>query len=347
MRAKNCYSISAIKRVNKTVTIYTASVPFPFASQCFNPFDNSIPPEERAQRTLDKKHAARIRNYILNTENYYLPPLVVSVSGDVEFKPFKHDAENGILQISMTAIYTILDGQHRTQAIRDLLHNETHAPHFKDDRISVDFLLNVELSQAQTYFRLLNDTAKAVSKNLTLFYNDDPLTRQIHDILSGIALFGDPFVEKEKTNLPAKSEKLFIYKWLHTATQKMKPNLGEEFDTPYCTTFWTTLAEVIPQWKAVQSETMTAQEVRENYICSHGIFIEALGELGKHFSASCQDNPLDIKNHLASLEGVDWSKSNPDWKDQVIDARGKMLSRGGTRQFLTDYMLQMINPPTA
>ena len=242
----------------------------------------------------------------------------------------------------MKAVYTILDGQHRAQAIREVIQNESSKARFEDEQISVDFLLNIELAQAQTYFRLLNDTAKTVSKNLTLLYDDNPLTKQIHKILSGVPLFADKFVEKEKTNLTPKSEKLFVYKWLFTATQKIKPGLGEDVDTQYCTTFWTTLAEIIPQWKQVYSGVMTPSEVRENYICSHGVFIEALGEVGRHLIVNCQENPLKIRDYLTLLRNINWSKTNPDWKNKVVDSEGKMLSRTSNKEFLVKYLMQVI-----
>ncbi|MBP5973575.1 DGQHR domain-containing protein [Brasilonema sp. CT11] len=341
---KNIYSISAIKRTSKALTVYSASIPFPFAAQSFNTYDSSVPPEERAQRTLNQKHASRIRNYIFSNENYYLPPLVVAVSGDIEFVPFKDDSENGTLKISMNAVYDIIDGQHRTKAIKDIIQNQELAPDYQNEHISVDFLVDVELRQAQTYFRLLNDTAKGVSKNLTIIYDDNPLSKQIHKILSEIPLFSDKFVEKEKTNLPLKSEKFFVYKWLYSATQRMKPGLGEEFDSAYCTTFWTTLIDVIPQWKQVYEETMIPQSVREQYICSHGSFIDALGDLGKQLVSSCQSDPFKIRDHLFRLSDIDWSKTNKQWENKVIDSNGKMLSRYHNRQYLVSYLLQIINP---
>jgi DNA sulfur modification protein DndB len=346
MRSKSVYSVSAIKRQNKGITIYSASVPFAFAAQSFTSFDSSLPPEERAQRVLDKRHAKQIRTYLENNPNYYLPPLIVSVTGEAEFKSFRQDSEAGTLKINMKGgLYKILDGQHRVQAIRDLLQNETKAKEFENESITVDFLLNVDLAQAQSYFRLLNATAKPVSKNLTILYSDNPKLKEIHSILMQVALFEDKFVEKEKTNLKAKSEKLFVYKWLFGATQRMKPNVTDEFDSNYCVTFWNTLLEVIPQWQAVLQGEASPADIRENYICSHGMFIDVLGELGKSLIADCQNNPFDVREYLKPLSNIDWSKTNKDWKNNVVDKNGKMLSRAGNRKFLLDYMLHAINPP--
>jgi DNA sulfur modification protein DndB len=346
MRSRNFYNISAIKRENKGVTIYSASVPFAFAAQCFISFDSSLPPEERAQRSLDKRHAKKIRGYIEQNQHYYLPPLIVSISGEAEFKPFRQDSDAGILKISMKGLYTLLDGQHRTHAIKDLLQDESVSAQFKDERITVDFILNVPLKQAQTYFRLLNDTAKPVSKNLTVLYSDNPTVQDIHEILSQIPLFNVNLVEKEKTNITAKSEKLFVYKWIFSATQRFRSGISDEFDRHYTTNFWNTLTEVIPQWQMVQQGELAATEIRKNYICTHGMFIESLGELGKVLVSSCEGNPHKVGDHLRSLQNIDWSKTNKDWRNNVLDKNGKMLSRAGNRKFLVDYMLQTINSPT-
>ncbi len=343
MSTNNIYQISAIKRFKQGLEIYSATVPFSFVALRFSPIEGDIPPEERSQRLLDPKHAAEIRRYIENNKNYYLPPLVVSIKGDVKFTPFKDDASNGLLKINLKSKYSILDGQHRAHAIRELMHNEELAAKFEDETISVDFLLNIDLPQAQVLFKVLNNTAKPVSKNLTLFYDADPVTKAIHNFLSQIPLFNDKFLEKEKSNVTKKSPKLFVYRWLDTATKRMMPGISEDFDSMYCTTFWTTLFEVIPQWQEVYQGSLTPTEVRKGFICSHGVFIDGLGDIGKALVANCKDDPIKVKDYLLALKNVDWSKSNPDWRNQVVDEKGKMLSRSGNRDFLVNYLLKIIH----
>ncbi|MBW4595509.1 MAG: DNA sulfur modification protein DndB [Brasilonema angustatum HA4187-MV1] len=340
---KNFTQISAIQRYSKGLTIYTASVPFPFAAQAFNFDGTDKSPEERAQRSLDPRHAKKIRQYLENNEeSYYLPPLIVSVNGDAEFTPSRKDGDMGTLTIGMNALYRILDGQHRTAAIRGLLDKNATKERFKEEHISVDFLIDIELDQAKTYFRLLNATGKTVSKNLTALYADDVESRGIHDILVYVPLFSD-LVEKEKTNLNPKNEKLFVYKWLFEATKRMKPRINSEFDKIYCESFWRGLSDIIPQWKAAFEGTLTAQQIREEYISTAGIFIEALGEVGAILVASCQDNPEKVVKYLSHLKNVDWSKNNAAWHNQVVDSNGKLLSRSGSRKFLTEFMLDKMN----
>ncbi|MDF5716075.1 MAG: DNA sulfur modification protein DndB, partial [Rhizonema sp. NSF051] len=341
--SNNIYQISAIKRNKQGLEIYSAAVPFSFVAQRFTPAEGDTPPEKRSQRLLDPKHAAEIRKYIENNEDYYLPPLVVSIKGDVKFTPFKDDASNGLLKIHLRSKYSVLDGQHRSQAIREIIENEELAAKFEDESITVDFLLNIDLPQAQTLFKVLNNTAKPVSKNLTLFYDADPLTQAIHNVINNIPLFSDQFLEKEKTNITKKSPKLLVYRWLHNATKRMMPGVNEEFDTQYCKTFWNTLLEIIPQWQEVYNGTMTPTDVRRGYICSHGVFIDSLGDVGKVLAENCKDNPLKVRDYLMNIKDVDWSKTNPVWTNQVVDEKGKMLSRSGNRDYLTNYLIKLIN----
>ncbi|MBO3462101.1 DNA sulfur modification protein DndB [Aetokthonos hydrillicola Thurmond2011] len=343
MSSNNLYQISAIKRNKQGLEIYSASVPFSFVAQRFTPVEGDVPPEKRSQRLLDPKHAADIRKYIENNEDYYLPPLVVSIKGDVKFTPFKDDASNGLLKIHLRSKYSVLDGQHRSQAIREIIENEELAAKFEDEAITVDFLLNIDLPKAQTLFKVLNNTAKPVSKNLTLFYGADPLSQAIHDIINDVPLFSDQFVEKEKTNITKKSPKLLVYRWLYNASKRMMPGINEEFDTQYCKTFWHTLFDIIPQWQAVYNGSMTPTDVRKGFICSHGVFIDALGDVGKVLAGNCKDEPLKVRDLLMPLKEMDWSKANPDWKNQVVDEKGKMLSRSGNRDYLTNYLLRVMN----
>lgn len=61
------------------------------------------------QRGLNVIRAQDIAAYITKNEDWILPPIVLSVDGDMEY-----DKEKGVLTISEDALWHIIDGQHRT-----------------------------------------------------------------------------------------------------------------------------------------------------------------------------------------------------------------------------------------
>ena len=97
------YKLSVICRQRSDgITVYTAAIEWQFVSQFFGFEDSSLPPEERAQRALNPSHAKKIKQYLLDTPSYYLPPMIASVEvdGEMSFTPFEADFGNGILEAS-------------------------------------------------------------------------------------------------------------------------------------------------------------------------------------------------------------------------------------------------------
>ncbi|MNC65154.1 hypothetical protein D3C75_1154200 [compost metagenome] len=66
---------------------------------------------------------------------------------------------------------------------------------------------------------------------------------------------------------------------------------------------------------------MTAGEVRQDFIHSHAIVLQALGRVGKFIYKA--DNP-DLKQALHKLRDIDWSRTNiRAWEGRAMTA-GRM-----------------------
>ncbi|PHK42887.1 hypothetical protein VF13_01725 [Nostoc linckia z16] len=341
-------TLSVLRRVRSDgLVIYQASVPWQFVAQFFMYEDPNLPASQRANRALNPSHAKKIKNYILSNPNYYFPPMVASIEIDKNaiFTPFKKDAFNGILEVPLTVLFRLIDGQHRTWAIRQIMQSDDGIK-YKAEFISVDLIVNASLELRKKIFREVNSEAKSVSKNLTTFYNDSPIGEFANSVLSSIPLFVQ-FAETEKSSLGKKSDKLLIYKHLYDATVLMKPGKNEDFDFKFCQAFWESLIDAIAPWQQVLDGDSTPDEVRELTIASHGVTIHALGELGKYLreGAGLSGNINGMINALNKLSKVDWNKSNPDWLNRVIDKNGGMLSKRHNVKLMFNYFRLKIGAP--
>ena len=77
-----------------------------------------------------------------------------------------------------------------------------------------------------------------------------------------------------------------------------------------------------------EKEEVTAEEIskvdlRENYIVTQGVVIQALGQVGTYF----YKNPdADMERMLKRLKNIDWKRSASIWRYRVIRADGKILT---------------------
>ncbi len=344
MMMESNLTLSVLRRVRSDgLVIYQASVPWQFVAQFFMYEDPNLPASQRANRALNPSHAKKIKNYILGNPNYYFPPMVASIEIDenATFTPLRKDASNGILEVPLTVLFRLIDGQHRTWAIRQIMQGED-ASKYKSEFISVDLIVNASLELRKKIFREVNSEAKSVSKNLTTFYNDSPIGEFANSVLSSISLFVE-FAETEKGSLGKKSDKLLIYKHLYDATVLMKPGREQESDFKYCQMFWQTLVDIIPAWTKVLDGDLTPQQVRDTTIAAHGVTIHAFGELGKYLGANQEVS--NVEKLLKKLINVDWSKTNPDWVNRVVDVNGGMLSKRHNVKLMLNYFKIKVGVP--
>jgi DNA sulfur modification protein DndB len=80
--------------------------------------------------------------------------------------------------------------------------------------------------------------------------------------------------------------------------------------------FWEEVAKQFPEWQLVRERKITAGEVRQEYIHSHGIVLQALGKVG---NALLRTTDGAWKSQLKALKRVDWSRANAKlWEGRAM-----------------------------
>jgi len=92
----------------------------------------------------------------------------------------------------------------------------------------------------------------------------------------------------------------------------------------YLIKFWSTVADNIIEWQEVLNRQLTKKDLRENYIVTLAVTLNALGRLGRYF----YENPeYDMIEYLAKLKEIDWLRSNDkNWKARTINENGKVVN---------------------
>jgi DNA sulfur modification protein DndB len=296
--------------------------------------EEELVPELRAQRTLNKGRLPEIARYITgNRDNYVFSAITASVDGDVNFEalgPGQEGQRIGLLHIPMSASFIINDGQHRRAAIEIALREN---PDLADEAIAVVFFLDKGLERCQQMFADLNRHAIRPSKSLGVLYDHrDASARLAKMVVLRSPLFRD-HVEMERSTLAARSRKLFTLSAIHSAIAALLhgTEVDEDEATKTCVAYWEEIARYMPEWQAVRDRKITAGDVRQDFIHSHGIVLHALGNVG---NALLRDEPASWKKRLKKLGQLDWARSNAKlWEGRAMS--GGRICKAGHNVTLT------------
>ena len=302
--------------------------------------EQELPPELRAQRTLNKARVPEIANYVLdNPKDYVFSAITASIDSEVEFEPLgvkENQGRLGTLKVPMDAKFIINDGQHRRAAILSALEEK---PELGSETISVVFFLDIGLQRSQQMFADLNRYAIRPSRSLGLLYDHrNEKAKLARLVIMKSNIFRD-IVDLEKNSLAPRSRKLFTLSAFYNACADLIEDLANgdiEEDADTAREFWEAVAKHFPTWLQVRNGRIAASEVREGYIHSHGIALQAIGKAG---NALLKGNPSGWKTRLKPLQNIDWSRKNARlWEGRAMI--GGKVSKVTTNVTLTANVIK-------
>lgn len=299
--------------------------------------EDELSPELRAQRSLNKSRVPEISEYILsNPENYVFSALTVSIDSNVDFEALPGQDKLGMLRVPMDARFIINDGQHRRAAIINALDQRPELGH---ESIAVVFFLDIGLERCQQMFADLNRYAIRPSRSLGLLYDHRNAKAQLAKLVIMKSEFFRDIVDMEHSSLARRSRKLFTLSAFYNACADLVDgqSAGElQEDADLCRSYWEAVAERFPAWGQVRENRLAASEVREGYIHSHGIALQALGSAG---NTLLRQHPKDWRKRLAGLETINWSRSNARlWEGRALI--GGKVSKVTTNVILTTSVVK-------
>ena len=299
--------------------------------------EKELPPELRAQRTLNKSRIPEMAGYVLdNPKDYVFSAITASIDSEVTFEPLPGHDRLGILKVPMEAKFIINDGQHRRAAILAALDQK---PELAYETIAVVFFLDIGLQRCQQVFADLNRYAIRPSRSLGLLYdhrNDKAKLARL--VVMKSEIFRD-IVDLEKSSLALRSRKLFTLSAFFNACTDLIQDLATgdiEEDAKLARDFWEEVAKHFPAWLQVRAGKMPASEVREGFIHSHGIALQAIGKAGNALFKECPDK---WEEKLKGLETIDWSRNNASlWEGRALI--GGKVSKVTTSVILTTNVVK-------
>lgn len=333
------YVFSALRGVQAGREYFVAMCPLKLIPKIFLFDEDELPPDLRAQRTLNRARIPEIARYLVeNPKEYVFSAITAAVDAKVIFEPYGGEASQiGRLQIPMTAKVIINDGQHRRAGIEEALKERLD---LGDETISVVFFVDGGLKRSQQMFADLNKHAVRPTKSLGILYDlRDPLSHLARQLITAVPSFKG-LTETEKTTISNRSIKLFTLSGIYQGTRSLlnKPKTGKisPQEEELAISFWTEVGKHIPEWQMAQQRKVSAAELRRDFIHAHGLALHALGIAGNSLVAA---EPKRWKDRVRALSKVDWSRSNTRlWEGRALV--GGRVSKAHNNVLLTAAVLK-------
>jgi DNA sulfur modification protein DndB len=329
------YKFSVVKGLQARRDYYIAMVPLGIISKLFHNEDDYISPEYRAQRCVNEARIPEISKYILNNRNNYVfSALSASIDGDFVFIPSEIDPNVGILEVDMNSRFVINDGQHRKAAIEAAM---VEQPDLADETISIVFFKDEGLERSQQMFADLNKHAVKSTVSLSTLYDSrDDLANAVKHVVDTIP-FLSKYVDKEKDNLGKNSLKLFTLSNFLKANKRILHESVLKEDEDFLFIYWSSIFTNIDEWKMLDKKQLYKCVLREEYILTLSVTINAFGRLGRYLFENKED--LDKLNQLSS---IDWLRNNTDFRGRIINDQGKIIANEDAIIKLCNYIKKKI-----
>lgn len=316
-----CYRFPVVRGIQAGKTYYIAMVPLKMLGRLFASDEEYVLPEYRAQRRLNEARIPEIKKYILdNPDSYVFSALAASIDGEFHFLDQKNDG-TGILEVSLDARFLINDGQHRKAAIMAALEENTS---LENETISVVFYEDQGLARSQQMFTDLNKHALKTSNSLAELYDSRDLLAVVTRKIIAEIDFLNTYVDKEKDNLGKYSASLFTLNIFYTANRRIlrRKECDGEFEE-FLREFWSLVVQYMVPWNEMASKELSKKELREQYVASQAVVIQAFGRVGG-FLFEHREYPLE--RYLPKIADINWKRNAEEWKQRVIRSNGRMIN---------------------
>lgn len=314
------YRFPVVKGVQASKPYFIAMVPLETLGKLFPTEDEYVLPEYRAQRKLNEARIPEIKRYIIeNSDNYVFSALAASIDGGYKFIPIQED-EIGVLEVDMNAKFLINDGQHRKAAIIAALEEK---PELGKETISVVFFEDAGLKRSQQMFTDLNKHAVKTSNSIAELYDSrDEIAVITRNVISEVSFLNE-YVDKERDILGKFSSALFTLNTFYTANKRIirREKTSEELKC-YLIKFWDTVAKHMIPWNELVNKGLSKMDLREQYIASQAVVIQAFGKVG----AQLYDEKGDLEKYLCKVEDINWKRNWDGWRLRVIRSNGRMIN---------------------
>lgn len=334
------YRFPVVRGIQAETEYYIAMVPLKMLSRLF-PLDEEefVLPEYRAQRKLNEVRIPVISKYILdNRDSYVFSALAASIDGRFAYEANEKNADTGILEVAMDAHFLINDGQHRKAAILAALKEDES---LGDETISIVFYADKGLKRSQQIFTDLNKNAVKTSNSISELYDSrDEMAVITRNVIWKID-FLNTYTDKEKDILGKYSSSLFTLNTFYTANKTIVGRNQNEDCEEFLFRYWSEVVKNMKPWQELLNHEITKVDLRENFIATQSIVIQAFGRVGNYFYG----NRKNMEKALTNVEKINWSRNAAQWYMRAVGKNGRIITNKKAAMLIANVLKQQIGIP--
>ena len=125
--------------------------------------------------------------------------------------------------------------------------------------------------------------------------------------------------EMEKSSISNRSTKLFTLSAIKNASKallsKGKGDSVDQAEKELAASFWSVVAENMPDWQLALEKKVASAELREQYVHAHAVILQALGNIGSDLLVRPKGQWSKI---LEGLREIDWARANDAWEGRAM-----------------------------
>lgn len=335
------YVFPCIRGIQAKRDYFVSMCPLRLIPKLFLFNEEELVPELRAQRFLNKARLPDMSRYIVeNRDNYVFSAITASIDGEIRFEPIGTQDKSGrigLLHVPMSAQFIINDGQHRRAAIEMAIKED---PEVADESIAVVFFIDIGLKKCQQMFADLNRYAIRPSKSLGVLYDHRDETAELAREIAFKTETFSGMVEMERSNLSPRSSRLFTLSAIYNATIALLSGIEtNNFDEKLsmAVSFWNETGKHIKEWQLVKDHKITSGDVRRDFIHSHAVVLQALGNVG---NTLLTNDKKGWKSKLKKLNSINWARLNSKlWEGRAMI--GGRVSKAEHNAILTTNAIKL------
>jgi DNA sulfur modification protein DndB len=298
-------------------------------------------------RPLDRRHRDEIADYLVKERTYILPPILLSSDEPLQIFSVKTPAtaEMCLFVLPREDHLLVTDGQHRVEGIREALKRE---PRLKDDSLAVALVEEADIDQAHQDFY---DAAqvKALPASLLVQYDQrEPIHRLTKDLVREVTIFKDR-IQQIGNSISKGSRDLFTNNQVKRAVAYLVSGSDKEGIASHVVEqvpelwrnrvahFFAVFTQENAQWGALANRQQERGQVddvigmREKYLhcTTAGLLImsivgHSIFKASEFAPDEEQMTPEQIALVTQMAREVDWQRTNPMWRGNVVSQNGEV-----------------------
>ena len=154
--------------------------------------------------------------------------------------------------------------------------------------------------------------------------------------------FLNTYTDKEKDILGKYSSSLFTLNSFYTANKLIVGRSSINSAGDFLLHFWNNVSQHMIQWQELEHKEITKVDLRENYIATQSIVIQAMGRIGNYLF---QHKEIELEQCLQRLENINWHRNSQQWYLRAINRNGRIITNKRAALLIANVIKQTLGLP--